>query len=84
MRLVSAKSPEGVVGVLRDGLAASGKTQLQLAQHLGFSAKHTSFMLTGRAQISIPNLLTALEFLDLALVLSSDLIVQTPLDNCQE
>lgn len=46
-----------VRGYIRHALESSGRTQKELAAHLGFSEKHVSFMLTGKSGITLTTLL---------------------------
>lgn len=58
------RSPASSVGqLLRDWRAARGMSQLDLAMHSGFSARHVSFIETGRAQPSRQALLVLAEAL---------------------
>jgi transcriptional regulator with XRE-family HTH domain len=58
-------SPVGQL--LRDWRAARGMSQLDLAMHAGFSARHVSFIETGRTQPSRQALLVLAETLDVPL-----------------
>ena len=63
-----APSPVSPVGqLLRDWRAARGMSQLDLALAAGFSARHVSFIETGRAQPSRQALLALAETMDLPL-----------------
>jgi transcriptional regulator with XRE-family HTH domain len=53
--------------MLRDWRNARGMSQLDLAMHAGFSARHVSFIETGRTQPSRQALLTLAESLDVPL-----------------
>src|SRR5262245_22279985 len=53
--------------LLRDWRAARGMSQLELAMHAGFSARHVSFIETGRTQPSRQALLVLAETLDVPL-----------------
>jgi len=53
--------------LLRDWRAARGMSQLDLAMHAGFSARHVSFIETGRTQPSRQALLALAETLDVPL-----------------
>ncbi|HEY7185646.1 MAG TPA: helix-turn-helix transcriptional regulator [Vicinamibacterales bacterium] len=53
--------------MLRDWRAARGMSQLDLAMHAGFSARHVSFIETGRTQPSRQALLALAESLDIPL-----------------
>src|SRR5512134_1555345 len=53
--------------LLRDWRAARGMSQLDLALHAGFSARHVSFIETGRAQPSRQALLVLAESLEVPL-----------------
>jgi transcriptional regulator with XRE-family HTH domain len=53
--------------LLRDWRAARGMSQLDLAMHAGFSARHVSFIETGRTQPSRQALLVLAESLDIPL-----------------
>src|SRR4029453_16418029 len=60
--------PLCVVGqLLRDWRAARGMSQLDLAMHAGFSARHLSFIETGRTQPSRQTLLVLAETLEVPL-----------------
>jgi transcriptional regulator with XRE-family HTH domain len=53
--------------LLRDWRAARGMSQLDLAMHAGFSARHVSFIETGRTQPSRQALLVLAETLEVPL-----------------
>jgi transcriptional regulator with XRE-family HTH domain len=60
--------PGSAVGrLLRDWRAARGMSQLDLAMHAGFSARHVSFIETGRTQPSRQALLVLAETLEVPL-----------------
>ena len=62
------RRPGGAVGhLLREWRAARGMSQLDLAMHAGFSARHVSFIETGRAQPSRQALLVLAEALEVPL-----------------
>ena len=62
------RRPGGAVGhLLREWRAARGMSQLDLAMHAGFSARHVSFIETGRAQPSRQALLVLAETLEVPL-----------------
>ena len=76
--------------LLRDWRAARGMSQLDLAMHAGFSARHVSFIETGRTQPSRQALLILAETLDVPLRERNRLLEaggyahiyrQTPLDS---
>jgi transcriptional regulator with XRE-family HTH domain len=50
--MVSSTSPSAVGALLREWRSARGKSQLSLALHAGVSARHLSFIETGRAKPS--------------------------------
>ena len=61
-------SQSNVVGqLLRDWRTTRGMSQLDLAMHAGFSARHVSFIETGRTQPSRQALLVLAESLDIPL-----------------
>src|ERR671912_665657 len=57
----------GVGRLLRDWRAARGMSQLDLALHAGFSARHVSFIETGRTQPSRQALMVLAEALQVPL-----------------
>ena len=62
------RRPGGAVGhLLREWRAVRGMSQLDLAMHAGFSARHVSFIETGRAQPSRQALLVLAEALEVPL-----------------
>src|SRR6186713_3296286 len=62
------RSQSNTVGqLLRDWRTARGISQLDLALHAGFSARHVSFIETGRAQPSRQALLVLAETLEVPL-----------------
>ena len=62
------RRPGGAVGhLLREWRAARGMSQLDLAMHAGFSARHLSFIETGRARPSRQALLVLAETLEVPL-----------------
>ena len=62
------RSQSNTVGqLLRDWRTARGISQLDLAMHAGFSARHVSFIETGRTQPSRQALLVLAESLDIPL-----------------
>jgi transcriptional regulator with XRE-family HTH domain len=78
--------------LLRDWRAARGMSQLDLAMHAGFSARHVSFIETGRTQPSRQALLVLAESLDVPLRERNRLLEaggyahvyrQTPLDSSE-
>ena len=67
MRLAIAESTDDLITILREGLDESGKTQKQLAGHMGFSTKHMNQILMGKAGLSLPHLFSILEYIGLDL-----------------
>src|SRR5262245_44440835 len=63
----SDQSGSAVGQLLRDWRAARGMSQLDLAMHAGFSARHVSFIETGRTQPSRQALLALAETLEVPL-----------------
>jgi transcriptional regulator with XRE-family HTH domain len=65
---VQGRQPSSVVGqLLRDWRATRGMSQLDLAMQAGFSARHVSFIETGRTQPSRQALLVLAETLEIPL-----------------
>jgi transcriptional regulator with XRE-family HTH domain len=60
---------EGLQSLIQWELQRQGKTQVQLAGHLGFSQKHVSQMLTGKAGISLANLFEICGYLGLSVTI---------------
>jgi transcriptional regulator with XRE-family HTH domain len=63
----STRAPSSLGKLLREWRAARGVSQLELALHAGFSARHLSFIETGRAQPSRQALHVLAEALDVPL-----------------
>src|SRR5215467_4500969 len=61
------RQPTAVGHLLREWRAARGMSQLDLAMHAGFSARHVSFIETGRTQPSRQALLVLAETLEVPL-----------------
>jgi transcriptional regulator with XRE-family HTH domain len=55
--------------LIRWELRAQGRTQTAMAEHLGFSQKHVSQMLTGRTSISLANLFEICAYLGLSVTI---------------
>jgi transcriptional regulator with XRE-family HTH domain len=54
MRLLVAEEASDIVKLIRQEIKGCGKTQKQVADHLGFTQKHMSQMMNGKNGISIP------------------------------
>ena len=65
--MTNRQQASAVGQLLRDWRTARGMSQLDLAMHAGFSARHLSFIETGRAQPSRQALLVLAESLDVPL-----------------
>ena len=65
--MVGMQVASSVGQLLRDWRTARGMSQLDLAMHAGFSARHLSFLETGRAQPSRQALLVLADALDVPL-----------------
>lgn len=61
------RKPDNVGQLLKDWRAQRGMSQLDLAMHAGFSARHVSFIETGRAQPSRQALIVLAEALEVPL-----------------
>src|SRR6185295_20033706 len=86
----AGRAPSAVGHLLRTWRATRGLSQLDLALRAGFSARHVSFIETGRAQPSRQALLVLAETLDVPLRERNQLLEaggyahvfrQTPLDS---
>lgn len=66
-KLVILHSANDVISTLRAEMKASSKTQKQLAEHMGMTEKHISFMLTKKNNMNINHLLTICAFLDVGI-----------------
>lgn len=69
MRMVVATKPEDLPRIVRAAMASKGMTHTQLAEHLGFTTKHMSQMMCGRAPIKMSVLFEMLGYLDVAVAL---------------
>lgn len=72
MRLMIAQDIDEVTELIRQGLDARGKTQKQMADHLGFSQKHVSQMLTRKAGLSLSNLFDMCAYLGMSVAIVPD------------
>lgn len=75
MRMAAPANEDEIRQVLQAAVRKWG-TQKDLARHLGFSEKHVSLMLTGKASISLGTLFGILDYTGLKLVIT-DRIVTT-------
>lgn len=63
-KLCVVRDPADIVPLIRREAKAAGRTQKQIADHMGFTEKHVSYMFNGRNGVSIQNLLTICAYLD--------------------
>jgi plasmid maintenance system antidote protein VapI len=63
MKKLVAHDPEEVIEMIRNRLRENGQTQRTMAAHLGFTTKHMSQLLTGKATISVPLLFRMLDYI---------------------
>lgn len=63
-KLVIIRDPGDMVPAIRREAKAAGRTQKQIAAHLGFTEKHVSYLFNGRNGISVAHLLAILAYLD--------------------
>lgn len=78
MKIVQVFSPEQIPSAIQGEMLMLGKPQVLLARELGFTEKHISQMLTGKAGISLPNLYKILAYLDLALLVVPNTAPEPP------
>lgn len=69
-RYLIAETAAEVVPLIRQELEAKGKTQRQLAAHLGFTTKHMSQIMTGKAGASLPVLFRILAYLGVGIAMA--------------
>lgn len=70
MRYVTAHDPSDVVLLIRIELEDSGGTQRAMAEHLGFTTKHLSMIMTGKNGVTLPVLFKMLDYVGLSMILS--------------
>lgn len=63
MRMLSVTRPSQIPGVLKAEMRRQGRTQLDLARHMGVTQKHVSFMMSGKAGFTATSLFIVLEYL---------------------
>ena len=72
MKVIQVSSAAQIPRAIQEEMWISDQPQVLLARELGFSEKHVSQMLTGKAGISLPNLYKILAYLDLSLLVVPD------------
>lgn len=70
MKMLVAYDPDEVIMIIRDSLHANGQTQKMMARHLGFTTKHMSQILTGKAGTTVPLLFRMLDYVGVNLVIN--------------
>ncbi|UGL61935.1 helix-turn-helix DNA binding domain protein [Arthrobacter phage EastWest] len=63
-KLVVIHDPADIVPIIRREAKLAGRTQKQIAEHLGFTEKHVSYLFNGRNGVSIDVLLRLCGYLE--------------------
>jgi transcriptional regulator with XRE-family HTH domain len=67
--MIAARGPEELLEAVREGLKQRGVTQVELAKHLGFSAKHMNQVIHGKAGLGLHHMFEILAYLEVGVML---------------